>query len=430
MKTLINQEIKRIPVAKGWAKTSVNVAIFRRSAIMTHNEHQYLAFYDAEARVVLAKRTLCSDGSDSSEGSEDWQLHVTQYSGNVHDAHNVISLIVDGEGYLHLSWDHHNHPLKYSRSLEPEGLELSSPLTMTSSREAKVTYPQFYRLANGNLLFFFRDGSSGNGDLLFNHYDCKTNRWTRPIDNLIDGENERNAYWQICTDKLGNLHLSWVWRETPDVMTNHDICYAVSTDGGHSWQKSDGSAYTLPITQASAEYACRIPQNSKLANQTSMCADAQGRPYIVNYWQIEGATAPQYHLVFFDGTEWQRQQVSERQSDFDLQGTGTKKVPISRPQIAADSTGDETSAYIIYRDNERSGGISIAYNYDLSKANWETVDILSDNLGFWEPNYDFELWSQHKELHFFVQKVGQGDGETLEDIEAQMVEVIEWKSKE
>ena len=157
-----------------------------------------------------------------------------------------------------------------------------------------------------------------------------------------------------------------------------------------------------------------------------MCADAQGCPYIVNYWQASNTEVTQYHIVFFDGANWQRQQVSERQSNFELKGGGTKKVPISRPQIAADSSGDITKAYLIYCDNDCAGGITIAYNNDLSQTTLETVDLVNEGLGFWEPSYDFELWESHKELHFFVQHVEQGDGETLEELEPQMIEVLEW----
>ena len=45
-------------------------------------------------------------------------------------------------------------------------------------------------------------------------------------DILIDGEGERNAYWQMYVDKAGVIYLSWVWRETQLVETNHDLCYA------------------------------------------------------------------------------------------------------------------------------------------------------------------------------------------------------------
>lgn len=35
--------------------------------------------------------------------------------------------MVDGTGYLHLSWDHHVHPLRYAQSVEPGSLKLSPP---------------------------------------------------------------------------------------------------------------------------------------------------------------------------------------------------------------------------------------------------------------------------------------------------------------
>lgn len=58
-----------------------------------------------------------------------------------------------------------------------------------------------------------------------------------------------------------------------------------SFDNGVTWYKSDGEQYKLPITASNAEYACRIPQNSELINQTSMSADAGGNPYIATYWR-------------------------------------------------------------------------------------------------------------------------------------------------
>ena len=103
---------------------------------------------------------------------------------------------------------------------------MSDKLPMTGILEEHVTYPEFYRLSDGNLLFFYRDGSSGNGNLLINYYDCETQRWSKRQQNLIDGEGERNAYWQMAIDAEDRIHLSWVWRETPDVATNHDMCYA------------------------------------------------------------------------------------------------------------------------------------------------------------------------------------------------------------
>lgn len=45
--------------------------------------------------------------------------------------------------------------------------------------EQSVTYPEFYRKSDGNLVFVYRDGSSGNGDCVVNEYDLKTKQWSR-----------------------------------------------------------------------------------------------------------------------------------------------------------------------------------------------------------------------------------------------------------
>jgi hypothetical protein len=410
----ISPDVRMIPVAAGWAKNQVNAVIFRKNSVTSFRRNQYVAFYDADSKVLVAKRKL---------GAKNWEIRQTQFSGNTTDAHNSISLAVDGRGFLHLAWNHHNSPLRYARSLRSESLEFSGNLPMISADETKVTYPEFYNLPNGNLLFFYRDGASGNGNLALNAYDAGTGKWTRRQNNLVDGEGIRNAYPQAAVDARGTIHLSWVWRETPDVATNHDLCYAKSTDGGKTWQKSSGEKYALPITAGTAEYAWRIPPKSELINQTSMTADFRGNPFIATYWRPENSSIPQFQMVYFDGAKWNLSQISNRRTAFSLSGAGTKKIPISRPQIAV----DENKIYVIFRDSERQNRISAAICRDIKKGVWETVDLAETDIGMWEPAFDQNLWQKRKELHIFVQKVGQGDGEKLENIAPQMISILEWK---
>ena len=120
---------------------------------------------------------------------------------------------------------------------------------MTGQREERVTYPQFYTLPGGDLLFVYRDGQSGRGDVLLNRYDVRRRAWRALQHPLIAGEGRRNAYVnQLAIDARGGWHLSWVWRESPDVASNHDVLYAYSPDEGRSWRTSSGAAYALPIT--------------------------------------------------------------------------------------------------------------------------------------------------------------------------------------
>jgi len=138
-------------VAVGYSASSVNAVVFRRNSLVTFDDSQYIAFYNGSKNVIIGKRKLDSD---------EWLVNHSQFSGNAVDAHNVISIIVDGDGYLHMSWDHHGHPLRYAKGLAPGSIELGEKESMTGSLENRVTYPEFYKLSNGDLLFFYRDGGS------------------------------------------------------------------------------------------------------------------------------------------------------------------------------------------------------------------------------------------------------------------------------
>ncbi len=408
---------KLVPAGKrGYSQTSVNTAIFRKNSIVTHNGIQYIAFYDENGYLTLGKREL---------GNTQWTFYLSQYKGNCEDAHNVISIMVDGEGFLHVAFNHHGSSLNYCRSLRPGSLILGNKEIMVGRDETEVTYPEFYRLTNGDLIFVYRSGGSGRGNLIMNRYEAKTKTWQRVQNVLIDGENERNAYWQLYVDNVNTIHLSWVWRETPDVATNHDLCYARSRDGGVTWEKSDGEKYRLPITAENAEYVWHIPQDSELINQTGMCADKNGNPYIATYWRDRESTVPQYRLVWFDGETWHMQQVFERKTSFTLKGGGTKRIPISRPQLVIDNERGKNNFYYIFRDEERGDKVSLASTRDLEKGIWETRDLTDFSVGAWEPTYDTELWREEHKLHLFVQHTDQGDGEKTGLLSPQPVYILE-----
>lgn len=399
-------------VGDGWAGTSVNTAVFRTNPLVTHDSIQYIAYYDPDGVLTLGKRRL---------GSSEWTTNRTQYKGNVRDAHNVISMGVDGRGYLHVSFDHHGHPLRYARSVAPGSLLLGPLQAMTGVDEGNVTYPEFYNLTDGDLLFVYRSGASGRGNMAINRYDVNTCRWQRVQDKLIDGQEQRSPYWQVYVDANDVIHVSWVWRETWMVETNHDMCYARSLDGGLSWERSDGTAYTVPITAANAEYAWRIPQNSELINQTSMTADSKSHPYIVSYWREQGDSVPQYRLIWNDGDRWLQRRISDRKTPFTLAGGGTKMIPISRPRMVVN---DESIA-VIFRDSERGSRVSLLTAPEGPAGDWTATDITDYSVDAWEPTLDPLAWRLHGMLSIFVQQTSQGDGERVVKTPPTPVRVID-----
>ncbi|CAN5601231.1 BNR repeat-containing protein [soil metagenome] len=407
-----------VSLTNGWANNSVNTTIFRKNSLVTHNGIQYISYYDKDMFVVLGKRIA---------GSSEWQLERTQYKGNAADAHNAISIMADRDGYLHMAWNNHNNALHYCRSISPGSLELTDEMPMTGKYEQKVTYPEFHKMPDGNLLFFYRNGESGKGNMVINHYDAGNKEWIQVQSNLISGEGLRSAYWQAFVDQHSLIHVSWVWRENGDVSSNHDMCYAVSKDGGNTWEKSTGEKYALPVKQSTAEYVAHIPQHSELINQTSMCTDEQGNPYIATYWKDANDAVPQYHILYLQNEKWMVRDLAFRTTGFGLSGTGTKAVPISRPQIITWQQNDKAFTGLIFRDEERVNKVSLAILDDVDKGECIITDLQTGDMGAWEPTYDTELWKEKKQLQLFLQRVVQVDAEGKANVGPEPVSVLEWR---
>ncbi|TJZ59830.1 neuraminidase [Sphingobacterium olei] len=410
------QKMEKSTVGLGWASNSINTTIFRKNSIISGSKYQFTSYYDNDGFVCVARRSL---------GNNDWSIKKTSFVGNIKDAHNSISIMVDGEGYLHLSWDHHNNALNYAKSKQPFEIDQFEKSAMIGSSEGSVTYPEFYRKSNGNILFLYRDGGSGRGNLVLNEYILADKNWIRIHDNLIDGEGKRNAYPQFCLDRHDHMHLSWVWRNTPDVATNHNLCYAMSKDGGKTWEKSSGATYQLPIDYLQSDIIHIIPESSDLMNQTSMTTDDDGKVYIANYWRDTTSNLPQYHVVFQDKKKWQTRVLNFRQNDFRLAGGGTKKIPISRPQILVSGGGKKAKVYLLFRDEDLGSKASVAIIPNAGKSAYRIVSLTNRSLGDWEPSYDTERWKHRKVLSLFTQEVTQKDGEGLQQTAPTAIEIVD-----
>jgi hypothetical protein len=410
----------QIDVGPGWAQSSINTVIFRHSSIVTSGNTQFIAYYDGDSKVVVAKRKL---------GETSWDKVTTNLTGNTKDAHNTISIGVDGSGVLHLSWDHHGAALNYVHGTSPLSLEFTDRVHTDNVQEEGVTYPEFYSTPNGDLLMLYRVGASGRGDLVLKRYDLATKTWSTVQPVLISGQGKENAYWEMCVDAKGTIHMGWVWRRTPAVETNHDLCYAKSEDGGKTWITSTGKPQRLPISSDNCETVYKIPEKSDLINQTSIAADADGHPYVATYYRPEGAKAPQFMVVYNDGTGWKSSQVGERTMDFTLAGGGTKRVPISRPLLVVDDRQSPAKVHVIYRDEERGSKVTMASTDSIADGKWSVRDLTADSVGSWEPTCDPELWSKKRVLDLFVQKNDQldsSDNRTRTDGPApSMVSVLE-----
>ena len=427
-----------------YAGSSVNVVANVRQTLFTHGDTQYAGFYDAAGFMVLARRRV----PPASAGTPViiWETLQSEHQGNVADAHNAISLVVDGDGYVHVAWDHHGNPLNYARGKAPGGLELLPPQPMTGQREGQVTYPQFFRTGEGDLYFLYRDGRSGRGALVLNRYETKVRRWTQVQPNLIDGEGVRSPYWGMNVDAQGGLHLAWIWRDSPDVATNHDLCYARSTDGGRTWTTSRGEPLALPITAATAEYAVRIPPRHNLMNSPVVEVDAEGVPHLMSYWSPTPEAAPQFHIVSSrwrsplhpeplhvagsaSESTWTVTPIDHPRAPFALAGAGTKRPPMSRGLLLLQGAGAQARAHLVYRDDRRGAKVLAVSSATGLEPPWKLTELTASPVGAWEPSYDPTAWAESGTLRMLLQRVEQGDGNdaSAAAVPPEPVGVLSWK---
>ena len=306
-------------------------------ALLTHGQRQFVAFYDDQRRMTVATRTL---------DANQWQFHRLPITTGW-DSHNYIALAADDDGYLHLSGDMHVVPLIYFRTKQPLDIASFERVPgMVGRDEQKCTYPRFLRGPKNELLFTYRDGSSGDGNQIFNVYEHATKTWKRLLDQpLTDGQGERNAYFngpQRGPD--GYFHLCWVWRETSDAATNHDLSYARSKDL-LSWETAAGKPLKLPITLAASDIVDPVPVKGGIINGNTMIGfDTKQRPIIGYHKYDEKGNTQIYNSRFEDG-RWKAYQASDWDYRWDFGGGGSLVFEVGLGPVRVEPDGRLSQHY-------------------------------------------------------------------------------------
>lgn len=307
-------------------------------ALLTRGDRQLVGFYAADRRLTVAVRSL---------DERNWTL-VPLPRTTGWDSHNSVALALDPEGFVHLAADMHCSPLVYFRSRHP----LDEPFTadsfehlhrMTGDREDRVTYPVFLHDAAGELVFMYRHGSSGDGDQIVNRYDAAARTWRRLVDAPLtcgrrDGAT-MNAYFEgPIRGPDGFFHLAWVWRDTPDCDTCHDVCYARSPDLVH-WERSDGTPLDLPITAETCEVVDPVPPGQGLINGLVRIGfDALQRP-VLSYHAYDEAGRSQIRAARLEDGRWRIRQTSRWNHRWEFGGGGTIDFEIGIGPVEASADG-------------------------------------------------------------------------------------------
>ncbi|MDZ4656224.1 MAG: BNR repeat-containing protein [Bythopirellula sp.] len=284
-------------------------------SLLTHNGKHYAAYYNADHVMTLAE---CAVG-----GSEWRKKYLPTKIG--WDSHNYVTMAMDKAGHLHVAGNMHNVPLVYFRARKPHDNQSLTRSVMVGRNESRCTYPVFFTDADGELLFLYRDGGSGQGSSIVNRYDVATQTWTRFLDEpLFDGEGERNSYpLGPIKGPDGLFHLVWVWRDTPDCATNHHLSYARSRDLKH-WETAAGEPLELPLRLGQREtWVDPIPSGGGIINGCQQLTfDDDLRP-IISYHKSDDAGNMQVYLARFEQDAWQPHPVTTWDKPVHFEGFGS-----------------------------------------------------------------------------------------------------------
>lgn len=297
--------------------------------LLTHPPFQFVAYYDKQRILTLAQRRL---------KDKKWQIHkLDEQTG--WDSHNYLSLALDSKGFLHLSGNMHGDSLVYFQASQPYDIfSLQRKKGLIGRDEYRVTYPEFFEAPGDDLIFTYRIGGSGNGNQIYNRYDPETSQWSRLLDQpLIDGEGKMNAYLHgPVLGPDGFFHLVWVWRDTPDAATNHDLSYARSRDLLH-WTKSDGTPLSLPIRLAHAEVIDPAKTGRGMINGNTVIGFDSYDKLVVTYHKFDDSGNTQIYQARREAEGWQIYQSTDYDFRWEFGGYGSLNSRIRfKPLIVQD----------------------------------------------------------------------------------------------
>lgn len=355
-------------------------------------DKQIVAYYDASRQMSVAYKPYPT-------GNWIYQK-LDSYLG--WDSHNSVVIGLDERGYIHIVGNLHVNPIVYFKSEHPYDVRSLKRVDFMADKEteSRMTYPEFFNGADGELYFKYRNGRSGSGNEIYNAFNAQTGKWHRLHDTpLVDGEGERNGYfWGPVLGPDGLFHLSWVWRETPVAASNHDISYAKSKNLV-DWQKSDGTPIRLPMKLDNAEFAVPLPQHSGILNgHTPIGFDHKDRP-IISYQAYDTKGDSQLFVARNIAGEWHSHQISnwtDSRQELNLTGALPTTLTVKKPAQLLENGDVQVFAEL--------NGIVYAYNLDaetLRVKSSSTIPKIPEALQPFDKDNDMPLYT--KPLHQLVQ---------------------------
>jgi hypothetical protein len=275
-------------------------------ALQTVGDLQFVAYYDKNRMMTVASRKI---------GDDSWKKKTLPNKLRW-DSHNSVAMGIDAKGYIHVAGNMHADPLNYFRSKKPYDVSSMVELNkLIGIDEESVTYPKFFYNKEGDLLFSYRSGSCGNGNILVNRFIPEQEKWERYLKkSLFEGVGEsddRAAYHKFVKDSEGNFHFIWIWRWTPHVETSHQICYATTSDL-MNWKNAAGETVSLPFRPDNDKLIVDgAPSKGGMHNSRYQIILTPDNEPVVGYVKYDEDELTQFYLARFVDNQWISKKISD-----------------------------------------------------------------------------------------------------------------------
>jgi len=210
--------------------------------IITHDGKTHAAWIDSQGEGFHVRiRTFDHD-------SQQWS--DTYAVGDGYDNHGGPALTMDGDGYLHIAYYPHHHPMRYRKSIRPND---ASEWGVVESFGEKTTYPTLVCAKDGTLICTCRE--SNRDPWVVNRYIKNPGGdWQGPH-TIMQSENKGYSHFM---DALAwgpdheTLHLC-TRMYNGQTKRGHTVGYMRSRDMGQTWETHTGQEIDTPVTPSTID---------------------------------------------------------------------------------------------------------------------------------------------------------------------------------
>lgn len=234
---------------------------------------------------------------------------VPDFAANANDDHNAPMLHILANGTIQIFYFVHHaaDSIFMKTSSNPEDITSWSARTNISDNSTQIhSYPQTRTLTSGSQILFYRRGVHDNSTEWFKISADGGATWsaaTKLIDYGAPAGITTGIY--AFVDAHEN-QVSIAWSKRVQNSGRFNMYYAQSLDGGATWTKRDGTAYTLPITDATADLV--YDSGADQCYGWDIVLDASGNPHIVFATKLD--PNHEYRYAKWTGAAWATYQIT------------------------------------------------------------------------------------------------------------------------